>query len=370
VLDPFAGIGTTNLQCQLEGINSIGVEINPFLHYVSDQKTKWTWEPPCLSLEIERYLERVEELRNESSRTPLKDFPKVFGIELPLLSNYQRWWSERVLRDLLLAKDLLAAAPSQEREFLRLGLMSILLDVANVTYEGVQFTFLAKPRDPVDIIALLRSRLLKMCQDVQATQENIIHPGEVEVLLGDSTELESVIGPRRPSCVITSPPYPNRYSYVWNTRPYLYFFEFFSRPVQASQLDAISIGGTWGTATSSLVEGKIKPVDQTLSDIIAPYSDRIRNQKLANTNIMGNYIAKYFNKLYLHARSLSKVVSEECKVAYVVGNSEIKNVEIPTDILLGRILESQGFKVNDIWRIRKRHGGKSLYEAIVLGTKM
>ena len=39
ILDPFVGCGTTSVEATLSGINSIGVEINPFMCFVSRTKT-------------------------------------------------------------------------------------------------------------------------------------------------------------------------------------------------------------------------------------------------------------------------------------------------------------------------------------------
>ena len=38
VFDPFSGSGTTVLTSNLENINSVGFEVNPFLHFVSKAK--------------------------------------------------------------------------------------------------------------------------------------------------------------------------------------------------------------------------------------------------------------------------------------------------------------------------------------------
>ena len=53
------------------------------------------------------------------------------------------------------------------------------------------------------------------------------------------TTSEAVAGvPERADRVITSPPYPNRYSYVWNTRPHLYMLQIFTKRSEGGDLDA------------------------------------------------------------------------------------------------------------------------------------
>ena len=52
VLDPFSGSGTTVLHCALNNIESIGIEVNPFLHFLSKNK----------SLNFKNLLKKLESL--------------------------------------------------------------------------------------------------------------------------------------------------------------------------------------------------------------------------------------------------------------------------------------------------------------------
>lgn len=371
VLDPFMGIGTTILQCQIEGINSVGVEINPFLHFVATLKTVlWKKDFSKLHSGVQDFLRNIREKR-KSSMSPLNEFLESFGIELPKLHNITRWWREDILKDLLIAKHIMVHDRFEEdvREFLKMGLISVLMDVANVTYEGVQFTFVDRSGENLDLLTSLKDRFSKMVQDVKYIQSNVKHVGKALTILGDSTRISELLEGNKPTFVITSPPYPNRYSYVWNTRPYLYFFDIFSKPTEAADLDKKCIGGTWGRATSDLQKGTIAPADSNVQEILGETVEKIRSKKeLKNTNLMANYVMKYFNMLYQHVKSLRETLAENSRVAYVIGNSVIKEVEVPADIWLSKIFEKCGFTVNHILRVRKRHSGKKLYEAIVIGT--
>lgn len=373
VLDPFTGIGTTILQSQFEGFTSVGVEINPFLHYVSNMKVSlWQKDLTIFRRGVREFISRLIKKRAKAE-TSLDDFSKTIEIGLPSLHNYNRWWREDVLKDLLLSKKLLddECFDKDTRDFLKIGIISILMDVANVTYEGLQFTFKDRAKENFDVIPFLESRLNKLLYDIEYFQTHVTRVCKTTLILGDSTKLTEFLKDIRPTCVITSPPYPNRYSYVWNTRPYLYFFDFFTSPKEASDLDKISIGGTWGSATSHISKGKIEPVSTDIAEIIEETVEKIRHKKeLSNTNLMANYVTKYFNMLYLHTKSLKKILEDGAKCAYVIGNSEIKGVEIPSDLWLAEIFEKSGFTMDHIIRVRRRNSGKGLYEAIVICTNV
>ena len=74
----------------------------------------------------------------------------------------------------------------------------------------------------------------------------------------------------RISAVITSPPYPNRFSYARETRPHLFFFDFIESATAVGQLETDAIGGTRGKATSVLSKG-ITPKNDVVEALLAPY---------------------------------------------------------------------------------------------------
>jgi hypothetical protein len=191
--------------------------------------------------------------------------------------------------------------------------------------------------------------------------------GEAEIHNVDATnpQIKSELPPI--DRVVTSPPYPNRYSYVWNTRPHLYLLGFFEGPKEASQLDLKTIGGTWGTATSVLAKGRLEPAFKIIEREVSPLAEKIRQAD----NLMANYVMKYFNTLAQQIVSQDRLLARDAQVAYVVGCSTIKDVYVETDVLLGKIFEGLdlGYKVRRIERFRQRHSGKDLHEATVYAAK-
>ena len=45
VLDPFAGTGTTLVECKKRGIASVGIESNPMAQFASSVKLDWFVDP-------------------------------------------------------------------------------------------------------------------------------------------------------------------------------------------------------------------------------------------------------------------------------------------------------------------------------------
>jgi len=364
VLDPFAGASTTIIQCKLNKIKSFGFEINPMLYFVGKTCIEWDIEYSNLKKIHEQIVNRFNA---DIIKFKSKNVDEI-GLEIPPIHNVHRWWRNDVLKELLILKNAIKSIDTEQKylDFFLLGLSAVLVpDLSNVTLGKLQLHFIDRANDDINVIKTFNEHILKIIEDVNIIREIGDYP-HCELHHTDSTELNFEVSDKA-NLVITSPPYPNRYSYVWNTRPHLYFLDMFNNAKQASALDLKTIGGTWGVATSRLAKGVIEPVYEEIREILEPTIEAIRE----NDNLMANYVMKYFNLLAKQIVEMEKVIQKNTKVAYVVGNSEIKGVYVATDILLGKIFEALnlGYKTTQILRFRKRNSGVDLYETIVYAEK-
>ncbi len=362
VLDPFAGASTTLIQCKKRKIESFGFEINPLLHFVGQTSLNWDLNiEELFQLKIfikENYNDRIEQFL----ATPLEE------LEIPKIHNPFRWWREDVLRKMLCIKDIIREIKKKQyKDFALLALAGVLVpDLTNVTLSRLQLHFIIRDNDTIKVLPTYMNKLSQMIDDIKTVEKisNIpsflFHTNATK--LNDEVEQAS-----KADFIITSPPYPNRYSYVWNTRPHLYLFEFFNTPKEAAELDKKAIGGTWGSATSCLQKGIIEPINNAVKVSCSNVIDDIRKKD----NLMANYVIKYFNLLTDQILEAEKVLSDNCKLAYVVGNSRIKEVYINTDEILQNIFQELDLGYSDVkvQRFRKRHSGKDLYESIVFAYR-
>ncbi|MCE5227009.1 MAG: site-specific DNA-methyltransferase [Porphyromonadaceae bacterium] len=365
VLDPFAGAGTTLIECQLLNIKSYGFEINPFLYFVGNTSCWWDLEINNLQIITQDIISLHGKLKKQFSDISCENLP----YDLPPIHNIYRWWRPDILKDLLILKHSIVEACSSfsasYKDFFHLCLAGVLIpDLTNVTLGKLQLHFKNRENDIMNVLATYTKHLNLMLDSIKKVSSLDIN-NHAQLFHVDSTQLEKINIPDSIDFVITSPPYPNRYSYVWNTRPYLYFFDMFSSPKQASDLDKKTIGGTWGTATSCISKGVVEPYSKAIEKHVSPVVERIRQ----NDNLMANYVMKYFNLLSKQIEQMDKFLSKDAKVAYVVGNSEIKGVYVETDVLLSKIFESQNYSKIYMNRFRKRNSGQDLFETIVYAEK-
>lgn len=363
LFDPFGGASTTLIEGRLLGFETLGYEINPLLHFVGQTCLRWDLESAELRLGLELVEAKFRALIATHRDKPLSEQP----CPVPAIFNPLRWWREDVLRDLLCLKAAInSTADDSTRSFFRLALAAVLVpDLTNVTLGRLQLHFIERNDEEIRVWETWRQHTLRMLEDLDRLAKQFPDPRPAKLVFGDSTRLEPREFSRPITHVITSPPYPNRYSYVWNTRPHLYMLDFFQDRSAGSELDERTIGSTWGTATSSLMNITIKPANEVVAAALNGVADEIATQD----RLMANYAIKYFNMMHTHVESMLPLLAPGAQLAYVVGCSRLKGVFLETDKVLAQIFKGLGFAVPEVRRFRKRNSGKDLHETIVFATK-
>ncbi len=360
ILDPFSGASTTIIESALTGFSAFGFEINPFLHWVGKTSINWDLDLTTLLKDITKIQKRFSK---EDSKITCDNLVEN-NLKLPKIHNPFRWWNPDILTQILILKRAIEEE-SEYPDFFLLALAGVLVpDLTNVTLGRLQLHFVEKSSDSIEVLGSFLLHAELMLSDLDRIQR--LPPyGKASIFHTDSTAPEVQLENTPISCVVTSPPYPNRYSYVWNTRPHLYLFDFFSNPKEAAELDKATIGGTWGSATSCLTKGVVEPEFEFFQSSICPVVEEIR----AKDNLMANYVMKYFNLIAKQVKALDSLPQKDLRCAYVVGNSRIKEVYVETDVLLADIFTSLGYDVSSIDRFRKRNSGTDLFESTVFAWK-
>jgi len=356
IFDPFNGKGTTIVECQKLGYEGIAIELNPLLFNV----TKWTlnWVYDIEELEKVKHILRTEFFKQskKAKELTIEEFEKEFKTQIPNIHQPLRWWKEYVIKDLLILKNLIYSnVEKKDLDFYNIILSVISLDCANIHRNHPTISFDDDHTRNIDVWAEFELNFNKMVVDLRKVQK-ITGVKSATIINGDSTKLSLYLNGTNIDKLITSPPYPNRFSYIHTTRPQLFFMDLIEDAKEATELDLKAIGGTWGRATSVLMKDYLKP-NEKIEDLLT-YIPELREKSL----LMCNYATKYFNMMHEHIKELKNHVNPNFKGVYVVGNSRLSGVEICTEIILGKIFEREGFKFDKVVVFRKRGGKKKLYE--------
>jgi hypothetical protein len=364
VLDPFSGVGTVPLCMKHRGVPACSIELNPYLHFVGTVKTRTYTKLAGIRREVESF---VENLADDMRKLPGEKKAEGYLVEnaayMPPIHMPRRWWSVGNLMQLTcLRKVLLCRTKEIEPntlDLIRMGALAILIPVSNAKHNHVSLTFAPSQLATVDVVEVLRQKYREMMDDLQAVAS--LPNADVVIYSGNSKEASKVLaGSKKISAVITSPPYPNRFSYARETRPHLFFLNFITDPADVGQMETDAIGGTWGKATSVLASGV-----EFANDVVRESLERYTGKISGNCDLMASYVIKYFNDIYTHAAEIAKVCGPSARLAYVIGNSKFFDHPLPSDEVLAEIFGHFGFSLDKIDRMRRRQSKTGLYEAVV-----
>lgn len=362
VLDPFSGVGTVPLCMKYRGIPTCSVELNPYLHFVSTIKTRNYDDIPAIAETFRTFMAGFRRELRKVAKDPAS-YLAEYAADVPAISNPERWWSpENLVQIVSLRRSIIGFdAVKHHKELVMMAALGILIPVSNAKHNHVSLTFADKPLAAVDMGSVMEAKLKELLVDLKAVQK--LPRSEVVVYRGNSKSLGDVLpAAHKVSAVITSPPYPNRFSYARETRPHLFFFNFIQDAKSVGELETDAIGGTWGKATSVLMEG-VEPINDVVGDALSPFVEGV--PEADRGGLMRSYVVKYFNNLYEHAESVAKVCAKRAQLAYVIGNSKFYDHPLPSDEILATIFQHFGFEKSRIDRMRKRQSKAGLYEAVV-----
>jgi len=360
ILDPFSGSGTTPLSAGYKGYNTYALELNPFLVWFTKVKTK------RYSTET---IQETEEIGNKIVSLFLSK--KANQVDPPPIRNIERWWNEAALHFLCTIKWGIEEERNKINEeiidLLYVAFSRTLMKLSNTSHNHQSLSFSDDDNQP-DLFEVEKQYASIFKSDVKFVAESAVENPikEPNIIKGDARNVDDFIS-EGIDLVITSPPYPNRMSYIRELRPYMYWTEYLIKAREAGELDWKAIGGTWGVATSRLSDWKPNKEKGYYPDYFLEILDEIKDEKNSNGLKMSNYVARYFEDTQDHFESISKVLNQGAEVHYVIGNSTFYDVLVPAEKLYKEIMQRVGFSEINIEKIRKRNSKKELFEFVVSG---
>jgi hypothetical protein len=334
------------------------VDVNPFLVWFAEVKTR-NYTRDDLEAATSAFKE-VMSLGPRLSESSDSWQPPMFQID--------RWWS---ISDLSLLRGLRAALDKVQDypgiDLLLVAFCRTLIGVSNAAFNHQSMSFKSRDAslslwDGVESVVL--DRFATEFDYIVGTAREELQ-GKVLVELGDSRTLDSIEDAAH-DILYTSPPYANRMSYIRELRPYMYWLRFIDQAQEAGELDWQAIGGTWGIATSRLMNWTpsvdiplLKSFDNTLAEIA--------NLPEKNAPLLARYIRRYFHDTWLHLQAAKRVLAPGGTAIYIVGNSTFFGRMVPTQMWYSELMQHAGFSKLTVEVLRKRNSKKELFEYAVTG---
>lgn len=348
ILDPFCGTATTGIVAAEMGWDCTLYDINPFLVWFGNIKS---------TNFDDRELEMLY-------KTTLSDLPKELqddeNLWFPPMKNIERWWSLSTLKVLSQLHHYICnkyGLPKGNGAYNLLWVafarLVIETSAADFNHISVSFQDETKSYDSSAIIELYKNILAMIISSATSKLK-----GNATIIYGDSRFLNA--DECKFDMVITSPPYPNRISYIRELRPYMYWLGFLETGEQAGELDWQAIGGTWGAATSKLYSWtqENKHLPMPLFDVCS----KIEHADNKNGKAMSLYVLKFFDDMFTHLSNLRRKLNKGAEINYILGNSSFYGNFVDTDGIIKKVLQDLEYSDVNSEIIRKRNCNKGLYE--------
>ena len=348
ILDPFSGTATTGLVAAEMGFNATLFDVNPFLIWLGNTK--------CHHFSVEK----LSDLQKEFQRC-IHDIVISDNNWIPPIHNIERWWHKETIKILASIRETLVTVFQEPdgnpyHNLVWIAFSRLIIETSSAAFNHVSMSFKNQSvqYELTHIITLLEVIFNHIIRSAKTQLK-----GKAEIRHGDSRDLSS--GKKELyDTVITSPPYPNRISYIRELRPYMYWIKFLQSGNDAGVLDREAIGGTWGTATSNLK--KWNPVNSDLPCSLYEVCDKIKSSGDKNSDIMARYVHKYFDDMHSHLKNTCKLLNINANINYIVGNSSFYGLFVDTEKNIAESMSKIGYNNIIINTIRKRNSKKGLFE--------
>ncbi len=359
VFDPFSGLGTTMFTSMLSGFPSVGIDKLPMAYFSS--KT--------LSLLLLLNENELKEIWTPLISKIQKSEPADIALDVPIMKIAFEGETLLTLRKL---KSTIENLSAPYRDIFLLLFFSILEECSFTSKDG-QFLRLIQDKKTSDPIEAMSRKVVQAEEDIYSMK--ILFPNfsindEImpDVYLGDTRDLSNIKFKKKPTIIITSPPYANRYDY---TRTYslelcFHFVKNFE------ELKAIRFG-----ILRSHIESKIQKGETPSHPVIKEVAKALSRKKLNNPKIP-SMIITYFIDMQKVIKEWFKILAPGAKVAMVVDNVRFEGELIPVDLVLTEMAEEVGFEVKEVIVARykgnssqqmKKYGRVPVRESIVIWEK-
>lgn len=364
ILDPFVGSGTVLVCAKMKGVDSIGVDLMPLLTFMAKVKTTWDIDVEI----IENELKRVIRICNNNGE----------GTLIPFLKETSRHFNEKVLDNLLiLKKAILRVQDHKIRNLFLLAFASILVSCSNLKRSPCLGYVKNKKVTKDAPFTYFQNKIVQMTEDLKFIQKQNGKWGSIKIFTADA---KTMTYDKPIDFAITSPPYVNGMDYVTNYKIEMAWLSQSLekaiksyKDLQTLRNNMVSCDNISRNTIREFSLRKHRFDDEWLDKIVEDINERVARKGNYRRDDMHLIVKKYFEDLYQTYEHVYEGLREDGRLVIVIGDSLIAGTYIPTDLILARMGEKVGFKVEDIEVARERRSGQrrrfKLRESIITLTK-
>ncbi|HJT77200.1 MAG TPA: hypothetical protein VJ739_08360 [Gemmataceae bacterium] len=368
LLDPFAGCGTALFAGAVRGLDAVGMELLPVgCDIMEARKMALSGDRERLTAGLTRW---IKDLPWRKTRT-VSSFS-----HLPITAGAFPPANEAALGRYVTA---LAGEPDGEiRRLLRFAALCVLEEVSYTRKDGQYLRWDSRSErklgarrfdkgtiPPFD--AAIARKLAEMRADLTALPPRPPCAGSVEVVAGSCLERLPQLPSRSFDCLITSPPYCNRYDYTRTYALELAFLGVGEEQLKALRQAMVSCTvenrekeGLAGQLPAALLKAARHAYDgQELLGRILEYLEARRVAGLLNNGGIPRMVRHYFWELTLVLLQCARILKPGAPLVMVNDNVRYAGAGVPVDLILSDLARGVGFTVERIWVLPNGKGNSS-----------
>lgn len=344
ILDPFNGNGTVTLTASINNIKSIGIEVNPFVAFMSRVKLE-NYSAKEFTIDMAEVIKSAYKGK-QSNLTKYSTFSEASG-KIKWLFNFD------VLRSFEGGWHSIRNFPTSKQNIYKLSLIGAAMDNCNAVKDGKCLKYRSnwqnKNYNKNSFINSLEERLIKNVNDI----DNLIIHKQANIINDDARKAIKLISKKFKLC-ITSPPYLNSFDYTDIYRPELFLGKFINSSNELKELRFKTI--------RSHVEIKLpKPIYNSFGELYHSVYNKIIASEEVWSKQIPIMIQSYFEDMQNVLYNLLIKAKKDAELWLVVANSIYVGIEIPVDLILAEIGTRKGWKLKRIEVLRYINRRKTKY---------
>jgi len=367
VFDPFAGIGTALYAAAEKGWSAVGTDIMPFGVF---------WNEVYGSVADFQYNKNeILEIADLIKNTPMRPYFDELHFYSPIVCGAFPTDSMNGINLVLKTLKNTKMAPST-RLFFRALLMNILEDISYTSKDGGYLRWDHRARRTKSTY----EKTIIPFLDVFVAQFGIMYedidklPVSGNTLLYQRSNFEFLVTSKENTydCVITSPPYCNRYDYTRTYALELVYLGYGDREIKDLRQALLSATVENKDKVEHLKTlykhydkmddfNRVEEVyhnSKAMFEVNSILGGMAKNKELNNSNI-ARMVQNYLYEMCFVIHGLHKVLKKNSSCIMVNDNVQYNNEEIPIDLMLSSFAESFGFKIEKIYVLPRGKGNSS-----------
>ncbi len=321
LFDPYMGSGTSLVEASVRGIDSIGTDLNPLAHLISTVKTTHY----CVDDISAAYAELCEKLEHYCESAVIdKDFSRI--------SNYTYWYSEPVLLKLSYLSQIIDSIGA-DSDFFRVVLSEVIRESSytrNNEFKRFRMTVDKIASFSPDVFNMFKEKAERNLCGLKQYNSFSVRPNTYIRKFDSSKKIsDEILSGRKADMIVTSPPYGDSsttVAYGQFSRSSNEWFGF----ENARNVDNILMGG--------------KKCEQKLFETVTIQSEL---SKIEESDRQRYYeVISFLNDYASSINNVAQTVRNGGVVCYVVGNRNVKGIQINLDYFTAEMFEKNGFKHN------------------------